>query len=761
MDRNKLIERLMATFLDELDEHVRTLNTELLALEKGGEEEERASRLKDLFRAAHSLKGAARSVNVPVIEGACHRLEEILASARDGALTLTREHFALLFASADGIEEAGMRLREQRDLSESPLAALLPQLEAAATGAPVQATPAAAPTRGGEPLTAVPVPPSASSTGAEGYAGGGTVRIPAKRLDDLLARAGELLVARQRIRSRSRHVAELIQLLGHCQAEWQVAERALRKVLAEAERDAPAAEPSTPGPGLARLLPRRLTRALQQGNEDLKRLEKGLERLATHMTTDARLLGQVAGPLSDAIHRARMLPFAEACEGLERMARDLGHAAGKEVTLVLQGGAVELDRSVLEGLKDPLRHLVRNAVAHGAETPDTRRAAGKPPQARVTVSAALRGARVEVGVADDGRGLDLDALRAEARRRGLPEPGDERELARLIFLPGLSTSRSVTDVAGRGMGLDVVKSRLEALHGTVDVGPAPGAGTRFTLTVPLTLTSLRAVLVGAGGQTYALAGTNVERVIRLDAKEVRRVAGRPMVYLGGATLAVAALSTTLGMGNPPEPRDGKLVALVIAAGEKHVVLVVDEVLAEQEIVVKSLGPRIRRLRHVSGATLLPSGEVALLLNAGGVARTALGAGEAALPAAAPTAAAPAARRLLVVDDSVTTRALEKAILEAAGYEVLTAPDGEAAWQLLQEHGADLLVTDIEMPRMDGFALTEAVRASPRFRALPVVLVTGRASEEDRARGLRAGADAYLVKSGFDQKNLLETVARLL
>jgi two-component system chemotaxis sensor kinase CheA len=749
MDKGKLIQRLMATFLEELQEHVRALNQELLALEKDPPAEEQARRLKGLFRAAHSLKGAARSVNVPLVEGACHRLEEILAAARDGALALTPEHFALLFATADGIEEAGMRLREQQDLSGSPLADLLPRLEAAVSGAAAGPAPARA------------APPPAAAAPPDTRPGGGAVRIPAERLDDLLARAGELLVARRRVESRAGDVGELLTLVAQWHGEWHKAERALRQLLADDERTGgvtPALGQGRPG-AVAGAVPRRLARALRHTAGNLRRLEKGLEKLAAGVTADGRFLEQVIAPLNDAVHRARMLPFTEACEGLDRMARDLARAAGKEVELEVEGGAVDLDRSVLEGLKDPLRHLVRNAVAHGAEPADERRAAGKPPRARVTVAATLRGARVEVAVEDDGRGLDLAALRAAARRLGLAEPADDGELARLIFLPELSTSRSVTDVSGRGIGLDVVKSHVEALHGMVEVCPGGGAGTRFSLTVPLTLTTLRAVLVSAGGQTYALAGTNVQRVVRVAPGDLRPVAGRLLLSLGGAPLPVASLAAVLGVGAPPESAEGKLPALVVAAGEKRVVLVVEGVLAEQEIVVKNLGERVRRLRHVSGATLLPSGQVALLLNAAGVARTALGEAGLALQPAPP--APPGKKRLLVVDDSVTTRALEKTILEAAGYEVVTAADGEAAWRLLQEGGADLVVSDVEMPLLDGFALTEALRASPRFRALPVVLVTGRASEEDRARGLRAGADAYLVKSGFDQRALLEAIARLL
>jgi two-component system chemotaxis sensor kinase CheA len=376
---------------------------------------------------------------------------------------------------------------------------------------------------------------------------------------------------------------------------------------------------------------------------------------------------------------------------------------------------------------------------------------------------------VEVVVSDDGRGFDLEGLRQQARKRGLPVPADERELARLAFLPGLSTARLITDVSGRGVGLDVVKSRLEALHGTVELAFTPGAGTSFTLAVPLTLTTLRALFVTAGGQTFALAGTNVRKLVRVDpaAEEPPQfcsVQGRDALRLRGAPLLpVASLAETLGLRSREPLRPGeKASVLVVAAGEQRLAFVVDEFLAEQEIMIKGLGARIRRVAHVSGATILPSGKIALVLNAANLMRTALAAAPGRAPAPLVAREAAAARtRILMAEDSLTTRTLVKSILEAAGYDVTAAADGAAAWDLLQQRGADLLVSDVEMPRMDGFALTEAVRGSQRFRELPVVLVTARASDADRARGAAVGANAYLVKSAFDQQNLLETIAQLL
>jgi two-component system chemotaxis sensor kinase CheA len=568
------------------------------------------------------------------------------------------------------------------------------------------------------------------------------VRVPAEKLDALLAQSGELLAARRRFRARGEDVEALHDAVADWRKEWRAVERALH--------------------GRGDAFPPPALRALQRASDHLRRLEKELDRLASTLAADRRALRRVHDALDHEVRRARLFPFAEACQGLDRVVRDLARTAGKEVELAVHGGTVELDRSVLEGLKDPLRHLVRNAVDHGIEPPAARRSAGKAPQGRVVVSAVLRGGQVEVAVADDGRGLDLEALRQQARRRGLAETLEERQLAQLIFLPGLSTAALLTDASGRGVGLDVVKSRVEALHGTVDVTFKAGGGTRFTLTVPLTLTTLRAVLVGVGGQTFAVAGSHVERLVRIDPAELRVVEGREVLTPGGPPLPVASLAAALGMppGRPAAP-GAKVPGLIVRAGDRRVVFVVDELLAEQAVVVKKLGARIRRLRLVSAATVLPSGHVALVLNAAHLVRAALGQAGARPLAAPPAPAAAARKRILVADDSLTTRTLEKSILEAAGYDVQVAADGQAAWQLLHERGADLLVSDVDMPRLDGFGLAEAVRGSARFRKLPIVLVSARETDQDRARGIAVGADAYLGKSAFDQRNLLETIAQLL
>ncbi|MDR3636364.1 MAG: hybrid sensor histidine kinase/response regulator [Isosphaeraceae bacterium] len=748
MDRAKLLERLMTTFLGELDEHVRVLNGELLALEKQPDGPGRSEHFRTLFRAAHSLKGAARSVNVGLIEEACHRLEDILGAARDGRLALDRERFALLFAAADAIEEAGMRLREQRDLTESPLAALLPRLEIAVlpTHAPTETEAEPPPALAPDPVAPVHLEPERP------HPAPAFVRVPASKLDTLLSGNGELLVARRRVEACEAELAALREQVSRWDHDWRASTRPLGALLARGGQ----AE-------LSRVLPQRTVQALTHIGARLGAIKEGLDRFGERMAGEHRQLARAAGTLEEEVRQVRMLPFAEACQGLERAARDVARADGKLVELVVEGGDIELDRAVLEGLKDPLLHLVRNAVSHGVELPDARRAAGKPDTATLSLTVSLRGEQVEVVVADDGTGLDYETVRRKAIERGLPVPSDDRDLADLLFLPGFSTAPMVTNVSGRGVGLDVVKNAVEALHGTVVLSSTPGLGTRFTLSVPLTMTTLRALLLKAGGQTFALASASVRTLVRVDPEEFHSIEGRLVLARGGPPVPLAHLAGILGLAQPEPLRAGvKVPGLILTAGDRRAALLVDVLEAEQEIIIKNLGTRIRRLRYFSGATVLADGRVALVLNAGSLLRSALGRTSGHTLRRAPVRAAPPVRkRLVVVDDSVTTRTLEKSILESAGYEVNVAVDGESGWRLLQDQGADLLVTDVEMPRMDGFALTEAVRRSSRFARLPVVLFTSRANERDRARGIEVGADAYIVKGEFDQRDLLETIAQLL
>jgi two-component system chemotaxis sensor kinase CheA len=353
------------------------------------------------------------------------------------------------------------------------------------------------------------------------------------------------------------------------------------------------------------------------------------------------------------------------------------------------------------------------------------------------------------------------AIRAQLERRGLSVPGDERELARTLFEGGLSTRGEVTAISGRGVGLDIVRAAVERIRGSVAVVWTAGRGTTFTLECPPTLATIRALLVALGPQILAVPTTHVERLLRVRPEEIKHAEGRDVIATPEAPVPLVALARLL----PPlveRPVAGPLAVILLRAGARRLAVVVDELVAEQEVVLRPVGRGDHPLPNISGAAILGTGRVALVLNPATIIGAGLGLGAGpGLTGAETKPAGPAKRRILVVDDSITTRTLEQSILEAAGYEVRTAVDGADGWKVLQEHGCDLVVADIEMPRMDGFALCEAIRASKRFKEMPVVVVTALETPEQRARGLEVGADAYIGKSSFDQQNLLDTISQLL
>jgi two-component system chemotaxis sensor kinase CheA len=751
MDTDALLKRLMKTFLGEFREHVQALERDLLALERGSDPSARTETFDGLFRTAHTLKGAARSVNIDVIEAASHCLEAIFAAARDGPHGLGPELFELLFSTVDALKDTSRRLTVGEGAGGGPLAAILPRLEDAhgRAAAPPQARleptrPTAAKKERPPPSQALRAPEDAAAEPATA----GSVRVSSAKLDRMLALGGELLVARRRAEGRD---ADLARLLDRAR-RWEAERRTFERAIGGAQRRNPLAEANAPW-----------VSALERNKENLQWMTRQIDQLAAGLAADRRALDQVAAPLEAELLRVRMVPFAEACEGFERSVRDLAKSSGKEVRLTVDGGDIAFDRSILEAIKGSLLHLVRNAVDHGIERPAERIAAGKPAEGRIALSAALRNGRVEVVVADDGRGFDRDAIREQARKRALPEPKDDSEIARAVFARGFSTAAMVTTLSGRGIGLDVVKTDVESNRGSVGVQFERGRGTRFVLTMPLTLTRLRALLVADSGQCYAFDSADIRSLLRVGEAELRTIEGRDVLTLDGAPVPIFSLAETLGQPRHEPPRAGlRMPVVVLAAGSERAAFAVDELLAEQEMVIKDLGPRLRRVPNVTGATVLETGRIALILNAAELVRAALGHTPSRAISAAFTAGPVEAKtRLLIAEDSVTTRTLVKSILEAAGYEVTATADGMEAWQVLQEKGADLVVSDVEMPRMDGFALTEAIRASKRFRNLPVILVTAMERERDKVRGMEAGADAYLLKSAFDQTDLIQTIGQIL
>ncbi|WP_282578111.1 hybrid sensor histidine kinase/response regulator [Geomonas paludis] len=461
----------------------------------------------------------------------------------------------------------------------------------------------------------------------------------------------------------------------------------------------------------------------------------------------------------------RMLPLRTISDGLERLVRDLAQQLGREVQFQIVGQAIEMDRVLLEGLKPILIHLLTNALSHGIEAPDARAAAGKPRRGTVLLSARHQGNSVLVEVRDDGRGMDPAGIKAAAVARGVLDPREadvlsDEEALYLTFRPGFSTAEIVTDVSGRGVGMDVVKKNIERVKGSVTLSSEPGRYTQVTLQLPLTLSVLDALIVACGGETFAIPTTYLQEIVKVRAGEIDTLGSGEVIKVRGATTPLYSLPGMLGLPERREAGDATLSAVVLKHCDQRIACIVEAHLGYSEVVVKGLGKQFRNVRFLFGATILGDGNPALILNVPDLFESGRGVQRAPL-SAEEVQAAQRRLKVLVVDDSITTRTMEQSILVSQGYRVVTAVSGEDALEKSAQEQFDLVISDVEMPGINGFELTRALRASEQYRETPVIIVSSLSRDEDKRQALQAGAQAYIVKGAFDQGLLLETVQMLI
>ena len=682
-----------ALFAQEAEGRLATLGQLLLRLETAGQDDEL---IRSVFRELHTLKGSAAVAGLDEVSRIAHELEEIVDELRSGTRTATPE---LIDALLQGTDRLAAGIAGALDGSGGPATPPGPAVLRPPTPAPPSANPRTPVTRPGAPTPPVipaPAPDPGPRPGAPG-----ALNPPTTPAGDS---GGVVLVPTERL-------DELTRLIG----ESASAHLRVGRMLKDSYGLDPASSPEY---------------------NELSRSLNGLQ---------------------DRVMRTRMVPVATITDKLQRAVRDLARSQGKRVRWDARGTDTELDRGVLNQLSDSLLHLIRNAVDHGIELPADREAAGKPPEATLRLHAMQLGSEVIIAVTDDGRGIDLDRVRERAARQGVDTDGlSEQELLELTFRSGLSTTTFVTDVSGRGVGLDVVRTSVEATRGRVEVRSRAGLGTEFRVVVPITLAVLRCLLVEAGGQQFALPFHRV--VLSQDARAAGRLSaeGRPAVWVDERPVPVSTLAETLGI-DPGQTSGGPIVVLTDTA-RRHAFRI-DRLVGQRDVVLKGLSRLLPHLPAVAGASIEPDGSVLLVLDPPGLIERALQAGRAVTAPLPPPAARPG--RILVVDDALTVRELQRSILERAGFEVRVAADGRDALARLAEEPSDLILTDIEMPNLDGFGLTEAVRADPRLANVPVLILSSRSSDADRQRGLDVGADGYIVKSGFDESGLLASVNRLL
>ncbi|TAK82471.1 MAG: hybrid sensor histidine kinase/response regulator [Betaproteobacteria bacterium] len=758
---DEFLKKLLATFRVEADEHLKSMSSGLLELEKAPGDARRAELVETIFREAHSLKGAARAVNFSDIESACQSLESLFAGMKSGA-DIPGQLFDLLHPALDAL--GGLLSPESAAAAKPALATLIRRLEAAMNGPPsARAEPSSSPTSA-EPAE-LAVAAAAEALPASRGPAPETVRISAAKLDAAMRQAEELLGARLAAGERARELREFQAALATRKKERAEIHTVLRALERSLKRSGKGNGESI-GAGERRSLAK-LIEQLEAGNVFVKTLEHRLARLAMTAEGDHRALTAVVNNLVDDVKEMQLLPAASLLEALPRMVRELARDRGKQAELAVQGGEIEIDRRILEELKDPLIHLLRNCVDHGVETPAERVQKGKPAHGTISIAISQKdGGKIEVTVADDGAGIDVAKVKAAAAKLGEvsaeeAEQLDEQGALALVFRSGVSTSPIITDLSGRGLGLAIVREKVERLGGTIALETPVDAGTTFRIVLPLTLATFRGILVRAGERLFVIPAVSVERAVRVAVEDIQTLENRETIPLGGQAVSLVRLGDALEMPRKGESAD-TVHAVVLGSGLARIAFQVDEVLGEQEVLVKSLGPQLARVRNVAGASVLGTGEVAPVLNVPDLMKSAAGlAATTRAPVAAEKPAEARKRSVLVVEDSITSRSLLKNILESAGYGVATAVDGIDAFTALKTATFDLVVSDVEMPRMDGFDLTAKIRADKNLSELPVVLVTALERREHRERGIEAGANAYIVKSSFDQSNLLEVVRRLI
>jgi two-component system chemotaxis sensor kinase CheA len=700
MGREDFMRELRATFRVEAVEHLHAIAAGLAELEKL-EPNRRAPVIEAVFRAAHSLKGAARAVDFSEIEGLCQALETLFAAWKRGASSPTRESLDATHASLDRIHRA-----LGRDSAATSAAPGPPQ---AATRVPT--SPAAA-------------PPSEPET----------VRVAVRALDDRLIEAEELLAAKVAAAQRTRELDALLPQFESWHKQWQQSGGA--------------------------------TSSFAEWAQDwLRNLEARVSALRRAAARDQLHVEKLVDNLLENSKKLLMLPAGTLTPLIRKVVRDLARELGKDTELAIRGEEIRVDKRILEEMKDPLVHLLRNALDHGIEPPARRVAAGKPGRATIEVAISrINGSQIEIAVRDDGAGIDVPRVRERAVARGLLSPTaagelDDEGVRALVFETDLSTSPMITELSGRGLGLAIVREKAEKLGGRVGLRSAAGAGTTVRVTLPSTMATFRGVRLECAQRAFVVPTAQVERVTRFRGGDVHTIEGRESLTHDGRPLPLAELAGVLGLPGPRVAMNGAArPALVLGSGNERVAFAVDAIHDECEVLVKRLRKPLVRLRHFAGATVLPSGQVAPILD---VAALLKGARKVRpRPTAATPAAAQKSKRALVAEDSITSRMLIKGILESAGYEVKTAVDGLEAFSLLRSEPFDVLVSDIEMPRLNGFDLCTRVRADRTLAELPVILVTALAAREDRERGIDVGANAYLIKSELDQSDLLATVRRL-
>jgi two-component system chemotaxis sensor kinase CheA len=782
---------LIAIFKVETEEHLTKLDKGLVELEKQPNNVNLAS---DLNREVHTLKGAARVFGFTEIQDIAHRIEDIFEEVAGKRAVFSSFMAESIFKGLDAIRAILDKIVQGKeidvDASEicrdlegclSGTQGIRPQkkLERGQEKAEEEAEPQKSEIQTGgkrepeheteakivpetqerveqkeecegekkqdkvvdhmsEPVTPFRLAPM------EEY-----IRVPLSRVDKLLYLVGEVLINKMKVSAITTQAKSLSKLSKDAQKSISSLSEAMKKESSSQARE--------------------VTKLLGQCDAQMQRLRENNVKLYDHASTLAFHLEPIIDDLQANMKKIRMLPLSAIFDGFPRMVRDIATQQGKEINLQISGEETELDKKVLDGIKPSLIHILRNCIDHGIEEPEVRTALGKQRVGTIKVSALHEADNVVITVEDDGRGMDIDQIKQTALKKQLATNDDlermtDKEILNIVFMNGYSTSPVVTDVSGRGIGLDIVRRDITNLKGRVTLTTQKNGGSKFTLVLPLTIAIIQVLLVEVQGMIFALPMLPITESVKVKMDDVSTIEGRMAISLRGHTVPLVALNEVLELPPVQEEKkktDGETMVVIAASLDSRIGFVVDRIVGEEEVFIKSLGKHLGKVKNVSGAIIMPTGEVVIVLDmADLIAHSAL-----SLPEMTGKKGAPELKRkekrILVVEDAFSTRELEKTILETRGYLVDTAVDGLDALDRITGTHYDLIVSDVEMPRMDGFELCKTLKKKEGYADIPFVMVTALQKEEDKRRGIEVGAAAYIVKSAFEQTGLLDTIERLV
>lgn len=743
-------DEMRALFKTSSEERLQALDEGILHLEKNPQD---LSVVENLMREAHSLKGDSNMLGVADLGKVAHQVENILGAVKRGETPLTADICDRL---AHGMVAMKQLVHEASTGEVTGVNAFYVLAELMGASSDASGTPPVAPA---SPAPAAPPPPEdpniaidqASKYKIE------TIRVPTTSLDSLMTQSGELTVTKIRVAHRLAEIDAITNL-------WE-----------EWSRDL--------------FMNRFLFHEAQQGKQVWRQLESFHSRTEQHLDVLGRMVGQLSSALyedttrlemitdglEEGIRTLRLLPLSTIFNLFPRLVRDLARQEGKQIELVIEGGETRADKRILEEMKDPLLHMIRNAIDHGIESPAERKRKGKPETATITLRGYQTPTSIILEICDDGRGLDVESIKQTAVRRGLYRPEELEmltpgQIQSLILSPGFSTRTMVTEISGRGVGLDVLRTNVERLKGNIEVHSTSGQGCLIRIQLGTTLATAHVLLVTAQGHTYALPVEFVQTACLVQASDIFTLEGHSTIVFDNQPVSVAWLADLLNLPGGGAGRvksaNQRLSCIILQTGHDKLGIFVDALIDEQDVVLKPQSQLLKRVRYISGATILGTGEVCMVLNPPDlisavrhrITQAALGNGGGSIEMGL-TEQRP--RCILLVEDSIATRTQEKRILESAGYEVVTAVDGVDGFNKLQSRAFDAVISDIQMPNLDGLQLTQRIRQHREYNELPVVLVTTLASDEDRRRGAEAGANAYITKGSFNQEVLLETLERLI